>query len=388
MATLIIKDTEFTTAVPCITVDGISHDNHLKCALSSYNNIAFLPRRVVDGQQPEIHNAMIKSADMIVNLQKWLGEIEDCHKAEAMEPLLRTIRDWICIADVDLSLHNLQQLVFEDFDHWSHYESCLTHHENLDTDEPSDPKFNYTGFGPLNRDFEWDAKTKTISWRNNRTRQIQKFRVPQIVEAKKIWAGVSTPEFHHRWAEERHAHERYHQLSGTACEAWVDGPQKFHQTSNTANERTLTLYAHLAKKRCCSKCSRKGFGCTTCHSSTCSKNRITKSIMKTRSRNLTIRTKVTVSGDLTQKKVWSLREKKKLWDAVQAHVDKVATDLNISADRATMVDNIFIRSSFDRVEGHQLNKEERDAFFHAHRVGLCYETNSSLRDPYESIMRK
>ncbi|OHX00081.1 hypothetical protein CSPAE12_01311 [Colletotrichum incanum] len=397
MATATVEDAESTTVMPCITTDGISHDSHLKCLYASYNNIAFLPRRVVDGQQPAIHNSMVKSADMIINLQKWLGKTQDCYKVEAMEKLLRNVHDWICIADVDLSLHNLQQvklahtiykkLMLEDFDHWSHYKSCLTHQESLGPHELSDPKFNYKGFGPLNRDFMWNAKNKTISWQNNRTRQIQEFYIPQLVDAKKILACARKPNFHDRWSEKRHDHERYHQLSGTACDAWVDGPQTFHQTSTTADERTLTLYTHVDKKISCSKCTKKSSGYGTCHSNTCSsKNKVTKSTKKAKSPGFTIRTKVRVSGDFTKKKLWSFQEKKNLWDAIQTHVDRVAHDLNTSTDRATVAGDIFIRSGFDRIRGHQLNEEERHAFFQAHRVGLCYETNVSLRDPWEGIV--
>ncbi|GJC90300.1 hypothetical protein ColLi_13138 [Colletotrichum liriopes] len=397
MATATFMDNEFTAAVPCITVDGISHDRHLKCSYASYNDVPFLPRRVVDGQQPAIHNSKAKSADMIINLQKWLGETEDCYKVGFMEKLLRNIHDWICVGDVDLSLHNLQQvklaytiyekLMLEDFDHWSHYKSCLTHQERLDTDELSDPKFNYKGFGPLNRDFMWNPKNKTISWQNNRTREIQEFHVPQLIDAKKILTCVKAPDFHSRWSEKRGDHERYHQLSGTVCDAWVDGPQTFHRTSNAADERTLVLYTRVAKKISCSKCTKKGSGCATCHSNTCSsKNKVTKSTKKAKTPGFTIRTKVRVSGDLTKKIIWSFQEKKKLWDTIQTHIDKVANDLNTSVDRATVAPNISIKSRFNRAGDHQLNKKDRDAFFQSHRVGLCYETNASLRDPWESII--
>ncbi|KAJ0158070.1 hypothetical protein CTA2_12373 [Colletotrichum tanaceti] len=388
----------FVKEVTCIEVEGISHTAHRKCSLSSYKGLPFFPRNIAD---LSIRDSRIKHDAMIANLRKWAGDTETCYCVKAMEGLLKNMHAWLWIASTDHALCNLEQvklacavydkLVDKDFDNWSHFQSCLTHQAIVDDldrageleDEHCDPFYNYGGFGPINRDFAWNAKKKTISWVNTYTRETETVRVPQMQDAMKLMAGMDGDDFRQTWIQKRHAHELHHQQHGTVCDAWVDGPQTFHHTENTASERTLILYTHVAKKGFCAKCPPRRAKATGHHCANYSRHKVAKRARNTRPAGITIRTKVKVSGELGRKKEWGVQEKEKLWEVMKAHVGRVAGDQTRFNNRSTVAGNVSIKSGFDRAAGYQPSEEEMAGLLHAHRVGLCYETNAEIREPRE-----
>ncbi|KAK6215604.1 hypothetical protein QIS74_08623 [Colletotrichum tabaci] len=398
MATTIVATATkiYVKEVACIAVEGVSHTAHRKCPLSSYKGLPFFPRNIAD---LNIRDSRTKHDAMIANLRKWTGDTETCYCVEGMEGLLKNIHAWLWIASTDHALCNLEQvklacavydkLIDMDFDNWSHFWSCIIHEEIVDDldrageleDEHCDPFYNYGGFGPINRDFAWDAKEKTISWMNTYTRETETIRVPQMEDAMKLMAGMDGDDFRQTWSQKRHAHELHHQQHGTVCDAWVDGPQTFHHTENTASDRTLILYTHVAKKGSCSRCPKRSSRVTGHQCATCSRHRVAKCARKTRSPGITIRTKVKVSGELGRKKEWDIQEKEKLWEVIKAHVGRVAGDQTKFNDRSTVAGNVSIKSGFGRATGYQPSEEEMTGLLHAHRVGLCYETNAEIQEP-------
>lgn len=381
-----------------ITVEGVNITDTCKCQFASFNGIPFFPRQVSHGQKPKITATWTKSADMIEVFERWVEESKDCPMANfGMNFLINNCLAWLHIGDVDLSLQDLiqvklvhsiyQTLVEADFNEWSHWYSCMVHRSTLQGDELPDPKYEYTGFGSLNRAFQWDSKKKIITWYNSQSKESVETSLPQILDGETFWNNLKSPCFRSQWREARHHHEEFHQSTHTTCDAWANGPQSFHLTTNTANTRALTLHTHLAKsvltdvarseaKNNCPKCSWKLTRCAACKSQRrLSKDRITKLAgKKLKPTNFTIQTTVNVSGELNNKS---------LWEVMESHVKNMTSNPTTS-HLVTKLNNINIESSFLQTSKGKMDPEERQAFIFEHRRGLCYEANASLLDPIES----